>query len=547
MEGFRFFYESALRVNDNEDWSVHSLDYGLFKKRLLFFSERRIRLRTLMRESTDGLLAEEDVSGLVGPFGSSQGLTLEPPAYLGYIPLPDSTSTSSSTRSGNTPNNSYTHADSFAGMMMGALDNRMKFRNVMRRLSNSERTEVTLFLSYEMDKVTMFYLAQWSHLTSIFTEQGPSEYLAHEILELLSFCTTNILAIRQILIRYDAFVRTYGGTPMLKWYMKKMSKPHNPNPFRKLLYHEELNALIDSLEREYTGPLADFATRKQIFSEILDRSQQAEFMAARGSAFWKDSILQSMQDVVLLGVGMMEDSRMSLEPTFMKMRGASLTADMSRIADWRKGRNMALSPPDPIPQMTFRQGFALGLNLLSGFFYCMNYYIVEPSSTRYVNALGCSDAMSGLLIGMMPLAALVSAIVYSIWTNKSFRRPFLVSSLLLVVGNLVYSAGYKHGSIWYALIGRFMTGLGAPKCIVRRYMADTTPVALRTSVNAGAFIDTLPNLSSGTISPVCFQHRQVSAWQLPSDLLWVLLLPFWSMAGSSTLTCQYSVPSSSTA
>jgi Major Facilitator Superfamily len=34
-------------------------------------------------------------------------------------------------------------------------------------------------------------------------------------------------------------------------------------------------------------------------------------------------------------------------------------------------------------------------------------------------------------------------------------------------------------------LGRFMAGLGAPKCIIRRYMADTTPVSLRTSVNAG--------------------------------------------------------------
>mmetsp|Transcript_34588 Transcript_34588/g.83549 ORF Transcript_34588/g.83549 Transcript_34588/m.83549 type:complete len:518 (-) Transcript_34588:908-2461(-) len=35
-----------------------------------------------------------------------------------------------------------------------------------------------------------------------------------------------------------------------------------------------------------------------------------------------------------------------------------------------------------------------------------------------------------------------------------------------------------------ALIGRFMTGLGGPKCIIRRYMADTTTMQQRTSVNA---------------------------------------------------------------
>ena len=113
------------------------------------------------------------------------------------------------------------------------------------------------------------------------------------------------------------------------------------------------------------------------------------------------------------------------------------------------------------------------------------YQIVEPSSTMYVNRLGAHDAMSGTLIGMMPLAAFVSSIPYSMWTNRSFRHPFIMSSIMLIAGNLTYSFADQFGVVWIALLGRFMAGLGAPKCIIRRYMADTTPVSLRTSVNAG--------------------------------------------------------------
>jgi len=51
-------------------------------------------------------------------------------------------------------------------------------------------------------------------------------------------------------------------------------------------------------------------------------------------------------------------------------------------------------------------------------------------------------------------------------------------------GNIVYASALKYQSVEVALVGRFMTGLGAPKCIIRRYMADTTPVAMRTTVNA---------------------------------------------------------------
>jgi MFS family permease len=103
----------------------------------------------------------------------------------------------------------------------------------------------------------------------------------------------------------------------------------------------------------------------------------------------------------------------------------------------------------------------------------------------YVNRLGAYDAMSGTLIGMMPLAAFVSSIPYSMWTNHSFRHPFIMSCCMLIIGNLLYSLADQFGVVSVALLGRFVAGLGAPKCIIRRYMADTTPLSLRTGVNAG--------------------------------------------------------------
>jgi len=131
-----------------------------------------------------------------------------------------------------------------------------------------------------------------------------------------------------------------------------------------------------------------------------------------------------------------------------------------------------------------QQKFNLFMSLAAGFLYCMNYYIVEPSSTMYVNALGAQDAAGGLLIGMMPIAAFLAAIVYSMWTNTTYRAPFLVSCCLMISGNIVYSAAFNYKSLPMALIGRFMTGLGGPKMIVRRYMADTTCLSIRTSINA---------------------------------------------------------------
>jgi hypothetical protein len=48
MEGFRYYYEQALRAEDSVDWAAHSLDYGIFKKRLLYFRKRRSTIKSFL-------------------------------------------------------------------------------------------------------------------------------------------------------------------------------------------------------------------------------------------------------------------------------------------------------------------------------------------------------------------------------------------------------------------------------------------------------------------------------------------------------------------
>jgi len=205
-------------------------------------------------------------------------------------------------------------------------------------------------------------------------------------------------------------------------------------------------------------------------------------VASTGHERLHDSFIHTVRNWYLLGA--VED-RLGFEPSYLTMRGTSLTGEMEQLAEWRKKKHEIVRRAPSTKKLTGMQKFHLTLNLLSGFLYCMNYYIVEPSSTMYVNHLGAHDAMSGTLIGMMPLAAFLSSLPYSMWTNRSFRHPFIISCCLLIVGNLTYSLADRIGQrVCVALVGRFICGLGAPKCIIRRYMADTTPISLRTSVNA---------------------------------------------------------------
>ena len=98
----------------------------------------------------------------------------------------------------------------------------------------------------------------------------------------------------------------------------------------------------------------------------------------------------------------------------------------------------------------------------------MNNYIIEPSSAYYAEALGSSDALSGLMIGFSSLFSLVSSIGYSYWTNHTYKQPILFAGVLQTIGNLIYANAYGYQSVSMCLVGRAITGLGAPRIINRR-------------------------------------------------------------------------------
>jgi hypothetical protein len=627
VDGFRPWLEKATRVQNelDVDWSVHTVDYAAFKKRLLEFSKRRAMLRQLLLASDDDAIPAADLATILGsqpPLPAHMEASIsnqherqrgstndnanasaaeDASVGLGYVPFVESKSSKSHVNM-NMMNRGPLNMEIEAGnqssptaetcgdqihshhvprlIQLGSdalysykntkpKQQRLKRRAVMRQVSSAERHELVVFLTWELDKSRMFYLAQWQRLSqqlvdfnTIVMDQQSQQLgynssvqsgatkdalllLGQEILELVSFCVINVVTVRQALMRYDAFARQFEGTPMLHYTMKKFLK--SPTSFRKLLQHEELKALCDSLVDDHgngngngnagTGDSShahgdhewqqSFTRQCQTFATVLESSERAQATAVVQPPV-NDTVLQTLRYYFMLGT--MED-RLGYEPSYLTSRGKSLTTEMQTLAEWRLNSNPKGGGPDPYPYpkaaaaappeppMDFQQSFNLIMTLLAAFLYCMNYYIVEPSSTMYVNALGAHDAMSGTLIGMMPIASFVSATFFSIWTNHSFRQPFLLSCILLVSGNILYSAAFNFKSIEMALVGRFLTGLGGPKCIVRRYMADTTSLTMRTSVNAGFGMVVA---AGSALGPGCaiLLNKLNFAIQIPNGEIW---------------------------
>ena len=513
--GFRKLLEKAVRCDDDVDWTSHTIDYDQFKKRLRVFAQRRAQIRSLIDSADDNRISEDVLRELLGPKTPFPSLrvSVASTSTESSSPVGKGAIVNLESSAGCIQHGDYTHfedgeeyplgetsgsdAESLSSKGSGSKKVFVKRRNkrsIMRRLSNAERNEVMLFLIWELDKVQMFYISQWQKISQrLELQQQESTVtgtldvgLGDEILELFAFCVINIITTHQILIRYDAFARAFEGTPMREYYLKHVKK--KATAYRKIFHHDELVAIADSyIEGKETRPLiVNFSAQRFMFQDILhslecDGSAPPSLRLLRQNHSVKDYFVSVWKWFM---IGLFED-RLGLEPAYLTGRGKSLTREIEQLAMWREKKHEILSPSRPDKKLTGMQAFHLTLNLLSAFLYCMNYYIVEPSSTMYVNRLGAHDTMSGTLIGMLPLAAFLSSIPYSMWTNRSFRHPFIMSCCMLVMGNLTYSVADQFGSFRIALAGRFIAGLGAPKCIIRRYMADTTPVSLRTSVNAG--------------------------------------------------------------
>ncbi|MCO5583217.1 hypothetical protein L7F22_037125 [Adiantum nelumboides] len=115
------------------------------------------------------------------------------------------------------------------------------------------------------------------------------------------------------------------------------------------------------------------------------------------------------------------------------------------------------------------------LNQLNTFLYMVNYYIIVPTSDDYAQLLNTPATVSGVIIGSMPLTATVSAVIFTLWSNKTYKAPLVVSTLLLIIGNLSYALALPLNSVWLLLLGRALEGLGCARAINRRYIMHEVP------------------------------------------------------------------------
>lgn len=128
---------------------------------------------------------------------------------------------------------------------------------------------------------------------------------------------------------------------------------------------------------------------------------------------------------------------------------------------------------------------SLLLNLANTFLYMVNTYIIVPTADDYSTSLGAAATVCGVVIGAMAVAQIFSSVYFSAWSNRSYFRPLIFSSIVLFLGNVMYAMAYDFNSIAVLLLGRLLCGLGSARAVNRRYISDCVPLKIRMQASAG--------------------------------------------------------------
>ncbi|KVH95461.1 Major facilitator superfamily [Cynara cardunculus var. scolymus] len=128
---------------------------------------------------------------------------------------------------------------------------------------------------------------------------------------------------------------------------------------------------------------------------------------------------------------------------------------------------------------------SLLLNLANTFLYMVNTYIIVPTADDYSMSLGAAATVCGIVIGAMAVAQIFSSVYFSAWSNRSYFRPLIFSSIVLFMGNVMYAMAYDFNSIAVLLLGRLFCGLGSARAVNRRYISDCVPLKIRMQASAG--------------------------------------------------------------
>ncbi|KAM2515386.1 hypothetical protein TB2_027106 [Malus domestica] len=337
-------------------------------------------------------------------------------------------------------------------------------------------------LDSEIEKIVMFMLEQQGVLASRLSSLGEQyeslirqdadgerisqlqeayRSVGRDLLRILSFVEMNAIGLRKILKKFDKRF----GYKFTDYYVKTRAN-HPYSQLRQVCKHVGIGAVVGAISRN----LADLQGFQQQYENYISIYDQPAFSHP-------DPVVNSLRAAV---------NRLSNSTSFLHYLGKH-----------------ALLMEEDLPILSGDQAddskyhfMSLILNLANTFLFMVNTYIIVPTADNYSMTLGAAATVCGVVIGSMAVAQIFSSVYFSAWSNRSYMRPLIFSSIILLVGNTLYALAYDLNSISVLLIGRLFCGLGSARAVNRRYISDCVPLKLRMQASAGF-------VSAGALGMAC--------------------------------------------
>ncbi|QCD94722.1 CDK inhibitor PHO81 [Vigna unguiculata] len=340
-------------------------------------------------------------------------------------------------------------------IQLGTQDRRHVLKDFSRMLDN------------QIEKIVLFLLEQQGLLASRITKLGEQRdalqeepeinkivelreayrSLGQDLLKLLFFVEINAVGLRKILKKFDKRF----GYRFTDYYVKTRAN-HPYSQLQQVFKHVGLGAVVGALSRN--------------LHELQDR--QGSYLSIY------DQPTLPLQDPVVDSINAAVD-RLTNSTNFLSFLGQHALIMQEEL-------------PSPTEEHVDDQRYnfmSLLLNLANTFLYMVNTYIIVPTADDYSMSLGAAPTVCGIVIGAMAVAQVFSSVYFSAWSNKSYFRPLVFSSIVLFLGNVMYALAYDARSIWILLIGRLLCGFGSARAVNRRYISDCVPLKIRMQASAG--------------------------------------------------------------
>lgn len=374
-----------------------------------------------------------------------------------------------------------------------------------------------VLLDRQIERVVIFFLQQQGRIatnlaelreTKVGTQEVHAKYfeIGEEILLLVNFVELNVTALQKILKKHD---KCFHRNPITERFLVQHYRSELDSHLQQLYHYEGIASLTESLrlglleieEDPITTNTNYSSFRKSSYSEekkiepILHRIHAARRRLNQSSGYAQALAVQAMffdRDS--------EDNE-------------------SAHSNTRPNKRHELS------------GF---LNLASTFLFMTNYFIVAPTSGSYAARLGMSEALAGVIIGMTPCAALIASVLYSWWSNYSYKDALLFSAGCAILGDVLYALALPFNSVTLILVGRLLNGFGGARAINRRYIADAYARNERTAASAAFVTASALGMAAGpalaVAADILTPTNPVEAkwWTVETAPGWIMLF-LWSI------------------